>query len=396
MNYKHVVQDLDYKNFLKFDRIDPTGTGPTGCPRRRERSTVATVKARDAWISRETEAKEADFRGLLNMHITISKAIINRHSAPPYLYADLYAGPGHLEFEGRRFPGSPLIAQDLLTRAGVPYEAIHFEKDPDVAERLRAALWTPTTLLDVPDATNTPVFNESFQDAFPKWLRAHGRQADRYGLVYADPIRDEIPHGALNLAAELLPKVDLLSYVSATQYKRRRRSAEESRGIDLPLLGDHIAAVNKRIALIRKPLGAWQWTFVLWSNWVKLPDWQNRGFYRLDSDEGRRILDVLDLTAREQKEKANTPLPFPAAPAPLPRRPDLEYRTYREYLRHPRFLAVREQVFRRAGGRCERCRAAPPTEPHHLRYPPWGEFDVPQNMVAVCHPCHCIYHGKEN
>lgn len=77
-----------------------------------------------------------------------------------------------------------------------------------------------------------------------------------------------------------------------------------------------------------------------------------------------------------------------------PRPDDAPYRGYREYLRHPRFLEVRAEVFRRAGGSCERCQCRPPTEPHHLRYPPWGAFDVPENLIAVCHPCHCDIHGK--
>ncbi|MGW4663225.1 HNH endonuclease [Streptosporangium sandarakinum] len=71
------------------------------------------------------------------------------------------------------------------------------------------------------------------------------------------------------------------------------------------------------------------------------------------------------------------------------------YRSYREYLKHPKFLEVRAQVFERAAGRCERCHEWPPTEPHHLHYPPWGTFDVPENMIAVCHPCHCEIHGKK-
>jgi hypothetical protein len=78
-----------------------------------------------------------------------------------------------------------------------------------------------------------------------------------------------------------------------------------------------------------------------------------------------------------------------------PRAGDKPYRGYREYLRHPRFLEVRSEVFRRAAGQCERCQTRPPTEPHHLRYPPWGAFDVPGNLLAVCHPCHCEIHGKE-
>lgn len=340
-----------------------------------------------SWISAETEAKEADFRGILRMHVTVCKGIAKRRNAPPYLYADLYAGPGHLEFKGRRFLGSPLIAQDLLTQAAIPYEAIHFEKDPAVAAQLAEALWVPTSLVDLPNSETAPIYNVPFEDGFKCWLDQAGRQPDRYGLVYADPIKDEIPHELLNKAAHLMPKVDLLSYVSATQYKRRRGGDLRRNGItDMPLLSDHVGAVDKRIALIRKPAGPWQFTFVLWSNWVNMPDWQRRGFYRLDSDEGRRILEELDLTKTQHREKANTPLPFDRDPVP--------YRTYREYLRHPKFLEIRAQVFERAAGVCERCKQRPPTEPHHLRYPPWGTFDVPQNMIAICHQCHSEIHGK--
>ena len=32
----------------------------------------------DSWISAETESKEADFRGILRMHVDICKGIIRR------------------------------------------------------------------------------------------------------------------------------------------------------------------------------------------------------------------------------------------------------------------------------------------------------------------------------
>ena len=70
------------------------------------------------------------------------------------------------------------------------------------------------------------------------------------------------------------------------------------------------------------------------------------------------------------------------------------YQTYAEYLRHPVFLAARAVVMIRARGTCERCESTPATEPHHLRYPPWGTFDVPEHMIAVCHGCHCELEGQ--
>lgn len=70
------------------------------------------------------------------------------------------------------------------------------------------------------------------------------------------------------------------------------------------------------------------------------------------------------------------------------------YRSYEEYLRHPTFLAIRAQAMDRAKGICEVCKVRRATQVHHLRYPKWGTFDVPENLVAICYPCHCEAHGK--
>jgi len=72
------------------------------------------------------------------------------------------------------------------------------------------------------------------------------------------------------------------------------------------------------------------------------------------------------------------------------------YLSYTEYLRHPRYRAVRAKAIERSGGVCEMCGERPVTEVHHLRYPEWGTFDTVDNLLAVCHECHCEIHGKEN
>jgi hypothetical protein len=72
------------------------------------------------------------------------------------------------------------------------------------------------------------------------------------------------------------------------------------------------------------------------------------------------------------------------------------YQTYAEYLRHPEFRRVRTAVMVRSGGKCEVCGLRPPTEVHHRQYPPWGTFDTEDNLLAVCHECHCLQHGKED
>lgn len=73
-----------------------------------------------------------------------------------------------------------------------------------------------------------------------------------------------------------------------------------------------------------------------------------------------------------------------------------DYKTYRAYLSHPRFLEVKKVAWQRANGACEMCRSRRPKDTHHLRYPKWGTFDVPENLLVVCRECHCKIHGKES
>lgn len=346
------------------------------------------AKGNAEWVSRETEEKERDFRDLLTMHVNICKGILSRNAAASYLYTDLHAGRGHLRYAGRQFDGSPLIARDILSKSGIRHETLHYEQDAtEAAFLIEALLGRSGALFDFAAPADYPVCIEPFQTGFARWLDERGYQPDAYGLIYSDPIKDEIPHALFNEAAKLLPRVDLLAYVAATQYKRRRGGAA-IRGVELPYLADHIDAVDKRHVLIRQHHGTQQWTFLLWTNWADFPKWETRGFYGLKTPQGKRILEQLNFSDREQRDRFNTPL------FQLPRPDDAPYRGYREYLRHPRFREIRAEVFHRAGGLCERCCDRTPTEPHHLRYPPWGTFDVPENMIAVCHGCHCEIHGK--
>lgn len=264
--------------------------------------------------SEETETKERHFRGLLGgIHVPVCKRIRDKHgraSDPPYLYIDLHGGPGVLEYNGRRFPGSPLIAHEVLQNAEIPYDALHFEHNPEVAAELTRALLGRGTVSPSP-----------FQVGLHDYLATAPMQAYRYGLVYSDPIDDPIPVDTFNRLAAKFPRVDLLAYVAANdQYKRANANGQ---GHGRRLVVD-VKSVNKKVVLIREPHGAHQWTFILWSNWPELKDWRSQGFHRLDTAAGQRIMNKLNYTARELHELVNVPLPFPvnrSAVQDLPRVP---------------------------------------------------------------------------
>jgi hypothetical protein len=66
----------------------------------------------------------------------------------------------------------------------------------------------------------------------------------------------------------------------------------------------------------------------------------------------------------------------------------MSYSTYAQYLAHPRFRAAVAEALRRASGRCEQCQESRQTEPHHVRYCAWGQFDPPENLLMLCRSCH--------
>ena len=71
------------------------------------------------------------------------------------------------------------------------------------------------------------------------------------------------------------------------------------------------------------------------------------------------------------------------------------YSNYREYLKHPQFLAVKKIAFERDQYCCVLCGSTFKIQPHHLKYPKWGTFDKAKNIITVCYQCHCVIEGKE-
>ncbi len=267
------------------------------------------MTAPEKWISAETRLKEEDFRGLLKMHLPVCRGILSRHPDwPSYLYVDLHGGPGWLSYRGGpEFPGSPLIAVQEILDAGLQADTLHFEDDPAITRRLQSALYDSLM-------ASTTVCAERFEEGVMRWLVEHGRQWNRLGLAYSDPIEDPIPVDTFNLLAQQLPRVDLLAYVAANNQYKRANANGHGHG---RRLADDIAAVRKHVVLIREPSRAEQYTFILWSNWDRFPEWKRRGFHRLNSPRGQEILAVIDCTKREMHARRNIPLPFPRT-GPMP------------------------------------------------------------------------------
>jgi len=181
------------------------------------------------------------------------------------------------------------------------------------------------------------------------------------------------------------PVTDFLINVTCTGRKRA----------GMRPLQDDLRATGKRHWYIRETLDKWQWTILLGTNWTAFPEPPaERRFYSLNSDDGQFLLKKCGHT-KEQLYGRQLSL-FEKLPEPTP------YATYDEYLKQPRYRAIRRIAMEQVNYLCQRCHARA-TEVHHINYPSWWGtdtpencYDVPENLLPVCHACHCEIEGKEN
>lgn len=66
---------------------------------------------------------------------------------------------------------------------------------------------------------------------------------------------------------------------------------------------------------------------------------------------------------------------------------------YRRYLRSGAWQALRKQVLRRAGWRCEDCSKRGPLDVHHLTYERFGHERL-SDLTALCRECHTQRHQR--
>lgn len=321
-----------------------------------------------------TELKQDALQSFIAAHANVVRVIQEKYPwAGDYTYVETNAGSGYNDKVG--CVGSPVIATRQL--AGVPslrFRCLLIEKREDAAAQLEGRIAFASG--------NAQVFHGDHATLLPSLKLPK----NAFGLVYADPnaLRDA-PVEALRafFGRTDSDRIDVLYNLDAHQ--RRRVLAAQQRGN--PGCYQDLHGVMRRIGKkhwwVRDAVtgpGA-RWTFLFGSNNERLNIRNlNRVGLRMHpikSAEGRQLL------ARLTGEV----LPGKPSSSRLP------YRSYREYLAHPVFLAVRQQVMARSGGWCELCRNVSATEVHHRIYPDWGAFDDPNGLIAVCHQCHCKAHG---
>lgn len=307
-------------------------------------------------VSEHTVGKQATFSGLVSILARASKKFVNKKQE--YFYIDLNAGPGRYGHNGHRINGSPIQAIRQLEQVGIPYRAILYEKNPDLRSHLQQNIVGNRSLIDIREDHNEigsgPIPMQKLE-----WRR---------GIIYSDETETNIPWSILRKLAEAYGKMDIIIHLQAAGLKRAHLS-----------LRKEAESIPKKYRCIQAPDAKHQWTFLILTNWPDLPSWKSKNIHRLESPEGEMIWRRLTETDNGRSR----------------------YDTYADYLSHPKFKKVRSYAMDRANGLCLQCKVSKATEIHHFVYPPWGTFDTEEDvdagkLVPICHPCHCVLHGKED
>ena len=238
-----------------------------------------------------TPVKLEHLRAIVEMHVSITKAVLNKNPyyTQVYHFIDATAGPGEYEVNGEEVQGSPLVFLSVAEDQQLRYKADLIEREPANVAALRD---------QVPKLSCGSAYIHCCDNAemIPKLLSSCDER--QLGLFFVDPSTGIPDFDTVAYVSKTCPRIEVLMYLSAGNLKRER-------GITTQLLDDHMAGIGKKHWLVRKPLpgDSHQWTFLLGSNTDLFGDYRRIEFYRLNSKEAEAFFPKLNLTHRQWMEQ---------------------------------------------------------------------------------------------
>lgn len=248
-----------------------------------------------------TPTKQQLYRGYLRILFPCWKSILpkNEWASQFVVYFDITAGPGkYPDQDGFEIEGSPIIFVQEAESFRTDYRAEMIESNKNSYLQLNNQIGRNSRVT---------VWHSKYQDIMPILMDKIDKPC--YGLLYADPngVKDYKEY-IFPLLREMsrnqkFKTLDFILHFQANSWNRARRVH------GYPFLENELQSIAKKKCIIRKLYGNNQHTFIVLSNWLKMPVWEQQGFRDTQTLEGQQILDRCNYTDGELKKKYQMTLP---------------------------------------------------------------------------------------
>ena len=246
-------------------------------------------------ISEHTLIKQDILEDIFSMIFLVAKPILNKscYLDPRYHYIDMNAGPGVYQGrDGEWIVGSPIRFLRQARISVIEHKAYLVEIDPVYCKRLKE--WAKP----YQRGDNIEVICGDSREVVLDLVRP-GAQP-KLGALYTDPTGSVPP---FDLLADLSRRkeyrqMDFIIFISARNYKRELKAAQC--GL-CEFLFEKLGRIEKKQWIVTEPMGRQQFAFLIGTNWAEFPAWKRKGFYRVNTAEGKEILERICFTRQERE-----------------------------------------------------------------------------------------------